>query len=54
MLNAYLFDSIGQVRILTDKWMDEYNNLHPHKSLNGKTSNKMAEQLNYLSLNEII
>jgi putative transposase len=45
VLNAYLFDSMEQVRILADKWMDEYNNLHPHKSLNGKTPNQMAAQL---------
>ncbi len=61
VLNAYLFDSLGQVRILADKWMDEYNNLHPHKSLYGKTPNQMAAQLggacpaqlNHLSLQEI-
>jgi putative transposase len=62
VLNAYLFDTIEQVRILADKWMDEYNNLHPHKSLNGKTPNQMAiefggacpAKLNHLSLQRII
>ena len=58
VLNAYLFDSLDQVRILAHKWVDEYNGLHPHRSLKGKTPNQMAaqlvgaspDQLNHLSL----
>jgi putative transposase len=61
VLNAYLFDSLEQVRVLADKWMNEYNSLHPHKSLNGKTPSQTAiqlsgvcpRQLNHLSLQEI-
>ena len=62
VLNAYLFENLEQVRILADKWMDEYNRLHPHKSLNGKTPSQAAiqlggacpAQLNDLSLQERI
>ena len=60
VLNAYLFENLEQVRILADKWMDEYNTLHPHKSLNGRTPQQTAiqlggaspAQLNDLSLKE--
>ena len=60
VLNAYLFDNLEQVRILSDKWVDEYNNLHPHKSLNGRTPQQAAielsgacpAQLNDLSLKD--
>lgn len=44
VLNAYVFDNLEQVRILADKWVYEYNSLHPHKSLNGKTPNQIANQ----------
>ena len=46
VLNAYLFENLEQVRILADKWMNEYNTLHPHKSLNGKTPKQTAIELN--------
>jgi len=45
VLNAYLFDSLEQVRILADKWVDEYNRLHPHKSLKGRTPQQAAIEL---------
>jgi putative transposase len=61
VLNAYLFDSLEEVRILADKWVSEYNQLHPHKSLNGRTPNQAAIEmsgacpahLNGLSLKEV-
>jgi putative transposase len=61
VLNAYMFDSLEQVRILADKWVSEYNQLHPHKSLNGRTPQQAAielsgacpAQLNGLSLKEV-
>ena len=49
---ADMFDNLEQVRILSDKWVREYNNLHPHKSLNGETPNQMVAQLNDLSKHE--
>lgn len=34
ILDAYLFEDLQQVRILTEQWMDEYNERRPHESLN--------------------
>lgn len=33
ILNAYLFDSLSQVRILTEQWMVHYNEKRPHEAL---------------------
>lgn len=35
VLDAYLFESINQVRIISGKWQRDYNQNHPHKSLGG-------------------
>lgn len=33
VLNAYVFDSIEQVREITESWLPEYNEERPHDSL---------------------
>ena len=33
VLDAYLFESPEQLNIIAQKWMDQYNNEHPHQSL---------------------
>ena len=44
VLNAYLFAGIDQVRVLSEKWMEDYNFSRPHEALSGKTPYQ-AEQL---------
>jgi putative transposase len=35
VLDAYLFENIKQVKLLTEEWMEDYNQLHPHSALKG-------------------
>jgi len=37
LLNAYIFKTIGEVRSMTEKWVDDYNNHRPHDSLKDQT-----------------
>lgn len=37
ILDAYQFETLEQVRMLSDEWQYNYNHLHPHKSLKRKT-----------------
>jgi putative transposase len=37
ILDAYIFEDLSQVRVLTEEWIDEYNHSRPHESLGGMT-----------------
>ncbi len=45
VLDAYLFDTLMQLRSISEEWKEDYNLNHPHKSLNN------ISPLKYLNLN---
>ncbi len=44
ILNAYLFKSITQVQMITNQWLEEYNNIRPHASLGHVPPRVFAKQ----------
>ena len=40
--DASLFSDMDQVKIISEKWMDDYNENHPHGSLGGKSPRQYA------------
>ena len=44
VLDAYLFESLYQLMEISTFWMNEYNNLHPHQSLNNLSPIRFLEQ----------
>jgi putative transposase len=47
VLDAFIFESLNQVRQETESWMEDYNHHHPHESLGDKTP------IEYLNENKI-
>jgi putative transposase len=45
ILDAYQFDTLEEVRILSDEWQHRYNHLHPHKSLKKKSPDAFRRNL---------
>jgi len=45
VLDAYVFDTLEEVRILSDEWQDHYNNHRPHSALKGITLSMARELL---------
>lgn len=43
ILDSYLFDSLHHLRLLSEDWMEEYNEHHPHQSLNNLCPKKYLE-----------
>ena len=37
VLDAYLFETLSQVRTLAEEWMTDYNHHRPHDALNGRS-----------------
>lgn len=37
VLDAYLFETIGQLNVIAQNWVNQYNHEHPHQSLQGMT-----------------
>lgn len=44
VLDAYPFDSLREVREITEKWLEEYNAIRPHETLQGLPPYQYAAQ----------
>ncbi len=43
VLDAYLFDSLEQVREITEMWIPEYNEERPHLRIGQRPASRVAE-----------
>lgn len=48
LLNAYIFKTINEVKMMTEKWQYDYNNNRPHKSLGYKTPMMFIQENNVI------
>lgn len=46
VLDAYLFSSLQELRLLSEEWMEFYNEKHPHESLNDMSPREYLEAVN--------
>ncbi len=44
ILDAYLFDTLEEVRSITEQWLEEYNTIRPHEALQGLSPRQFALQ----------
>lgn len=44
VLDAYLFDSLEEVRTITEQWLANYNNIRPHEALEGLSPRQFTLQ----------
>ena len=44
VLDAYVFDTVEEVREITERWLEEYNTIRPHEALQGLTPRQFALQ----------
>ena len=45
MLSAYLFDSLDEVREITEEWIERYNEIRPHEARGSVPPARYREQL---------
>ena len=51
LLNTFLFNSLAEVRIMTEEWRNDYNHERPHEALGYLSPMKYAEQKAKAKLN---
>ena len=43
VLDTHIFENINQVRLITDQWIEDYNENHPHSSLGNMSPNEFQK-----------